>query len=52
MKKLKKLIGIPFSDFEEMIKPSSRNEEPQIYVRSAAITNKSTNTDLKVKRLI
>ena len=37
MKKLKKLIGIPFSDFEEMIKPSSRNEEPQIYVRSAAL---------------
>lgn len=37
MKKLNKLIGLSLSDFENMIKPSGKNEDPQIYVRSAAL---------------
>ena len=37
MKKLKKLIGLPFSDFENMIKPQDKNEDPQIHVRTAAL---------------
>jgi len=46
MKKLKKLIGIPFSDFEEMIKPSNRNELEIIDILNIYLLKKTLSLNI------